>query len=125
MLNLVLKVHSPLPLVKKSEFAKAINVSVPRMSQYLSEGKIDGAAVVGEGQRALIDFDIALAQLKERLSVNERFGLNGLDTNLEPAEPVPDPAAPPPTRGLAVRVIESVCQRRSKIASLSGAKMHQ
>ena len=32
---------------------------------------------------ALIDVDIARAQLKERLSTNERCGLNGLDTNLE------------------------------------------
>jgi hypothetical protein len=40
----------------------------------------------------MIDVELAMAQLKERLSINERFGLNGLDTNLEAPPPAPDPA---------------------------------
>ena len=67
--------------IRKSEFAKLCNVSAPCVSQWISGGKIDGAAIVGEGP-ALIDPDIARAQLRDRLAVNERFGLNGLNTNL-------------------------------------------
>ena len=43
-----------------------------------------------------------MAQLRERLSVDERFGLNGLDTNLEPVDPVAEPAQ---SRQSAVRII--------------------
>ena len=69
--------------IRKSEFAKLCNVSAPCVSQWISGGKIDGKAIVGEGRGALIDVDVARAQLKERLSTNERCGLNGLGTNLD------------------------------------------
>ena len=78
--------------IRKSEFAKLCNVSAPCVSQWISGGKIDGAAIVGEGRSALIDPAIALKQLKERLATNERCGLNGLGTNLDwwpPAEEAP------------------------------------
>ncbi len=70
-------------LVRKSEFAEMRGVSPGRLSQWIAAGQIDGSAIVGEGQRALIDSDLACAQLRERLAVNERFGLNGLSTNLD------------------------------------------
>jgi hypothetical protein len=72
-------------------------------SPRIKEGKIDGAAVTGPKQRDPLDFELALTQLRARLSINERFGLNGLNTNLSltPAgEPpaarrrAPSPAAP-------------------------------
>ena len=69
--------------IRKSEFAKLCNVSAPGVSQWISGGKIDGKAIVGEGRGALIDVDLARAQLKERLSTNERCGLNGLNTKLD------------------------------------------
>jgi hypothetical protein len=72
-----------LALVRKSEFAKMRDVSNGRVSQWLTECKIDGAAVVGTGQRAMLDADVAREQLKWRLSTDERFGLNGLWTNLD------------------------------------------
>ena len=75
--------EAPRQLVKKSEFAALRGVSAARVSQWLSEGKIDESALVGHGQRALIDADLATAQLRERLDVNGRFGPKGLSTNLD------------------------------------------
>ena len=77
--------------IRKSEFAKRCNVSAPCVSQWISGGKIDGAALVGEGRSAMIDVDIAHAQLKERLDPTKRFGSNGLDTNLNDDVPPPRP----------------------------------
>ena len=63
-----------------------------RVSQWLAEGKISGAAIVGRGQSTRINVNVATAQLRERLDVNGRFGLAGLSTNLDsPADPSPRP----------------------------------
>ena len=70
-------------LMRKSEFAKRCNVDKSRVSQWLKAKQIDGAAIVGEGRGAMVDAAVALKQLKFRLSVDERFGLNGLGTNLD------------------------------------------
>jgi hypothetical protein len=69
--------------MRKSEFARRCNVHKSRVSQWLKAGQIDGDATVGEGRGALLDAAAALAQLKLRLSVNERYGLNGLSTRLD------------------------------------------
>ena len=70
-------------LVRKSEFANLCNVSNARVSQWLSEGKVDGEAIVGTGQRAQINVEVAREQLKLRLATDERYGLNGLGTKLD------------------------------------------
>ena len=80
--------------IRKSEFAKLCDVSAPCVSQWISGGKIDGKAIVGEGRGALIDVDLARAQLKERLSTNERCGLNGLNTKLDDVPARHRPAIP-------------------------------
>lgn len=80
-------------LVRKSEFANLCNVSNARVSQWLSEGKIDGEAIVGTGQRAMLDVEKAQEQLKLRLATDERYGLNGLGTKLDAK---PDMAVPNP-----------------------------
>jgi hypothetical protein len=71
------------------------NVSKGRVTLWLTEGKIDGAAIIGEGRSAKIDADLARAQLRERLSTNEHCGLNGLNTKLDDA-PVRDVVETPP-----------------------------
>ena len=71
-----------MPVVRKSEFADMCDVTKGRVTQWISDGQISGAAIVGEGRTAMIDSEIALAQLKERLG-SERFGENGLNTNLD------------------------------------------
>jgi hypothetical protein len=80
-----------LAVVRKSEFAKIANVTKGNVTHWINAGHISGAALVGEGRTAMIDVELAMAQLKERLSVNERFGLNGLDTNLEAPLDLPVP----------------------------------
>ena len=70
-------------LVKKSTFAALRGVTPGRVSQWVAKGQIGGAAIVGEGQRAQIDVDLATAQLRERLDPNQRFGLKGLGTRLD------------------------------------------
>ena len=105
-------------IVSKGEFARRRNVTAARVSQWLSEGKIFGAAIVGEGRLAQIDEVIACQQLGERLDTDQRHA-NGLGTNLTPAavgEQPPfaqAPAAPtapvatlPPDNPLARQLLE-------------------
>jgi hypothetical protein len=69
-------------VVSKGEFARRRNVSPGRVSQWISEGKIHGKAIVGEGRSARIDETVACQQLDRRLDVGQRFG-NGLHTKLD------------------------------------------
>jgi hypothetical protein len=68
--------------VRKSEFARLCRVSPGRVSQWISEGKIGPEALVGEGQRAKINVQLAFEHLKERLDPAQRFSTNGLSTRL-------------------------------------------
>lgn len=68
--------------LSKGDFAKLINVSAGRVSQYISEGKLTGAALDGEGRRAKIRVPTALAELRMKLDVGQMMG-NGLDTHLK------------------------------------------
>lgn len=67
--------------MSKSEFAASIGVSAARVSQYIKEGKIDSAALVGEGRSARIRVDVARDQLRRSLDLSQMTG-NGLKTNL-------------------------------------------
>ena len=79
--------------ISKSEFARRRNVSAPRVSQYIEEGKIDGAALVGQGRDQKIVESIACEQLRERLNASQRLGMNGLGTKLD--APAPQQTEPP------------------------------
>jgi hypothetical protein len=70
-------------LLRKSDFARACNVDKSRVSQWLKAGQIGPEALVGTGRSAELDAAVALAQLKLRLSTDERYGLNGLSTRLD------------------------------------------
>ena len=70
-------------LFRKCDFARRCNVSKGRVSQWLAARQIDGAAIVGTGRNAKLDAAVALKQLKLRLATDERYGLNGLGTNLD------------------------------------------
>lgn len=100
---------APMPeLLSKGDFAKLINVSAGRVSQYISEGKLSGDALDGEGRRAKIRVVPALAQLRMKLDVGQMMG-NGLDTRISapptmPAHPagseLPLQPGPSPARTL-------------------------
>jgi hypothetical protein len=68
--------------VSKGEFAALIGVSPGRVSQYLTEGKITAAALVGQGRNAKINVERAKADLRLTLDVSQRLG-NGSETNIE------------------------------------------
>jgi hypothetical protein len=53
-----------LAVVRKSEFAKIANVTKGNVSHWLMAGHISGAAIVGEGRMAMIDVELAMAQLR-------------------------------------------------------------
>ncbi|WP_281932421.1 hypothetical protein [Roseibium album] len=84
-------------VVTKGEFAKYINVTPGRVSQYIAEGKIYGDALVGTGRGARINRPIAQEQLRLVLHIGQMIG-NGLETNLtgsrQPAEPTFDQVPP-------------------------------
>ena len=87
-------------LMSKSQFAASCGVHRSRISHYISDGKLDGAAIVGVGRKAMIDSDVALRQLRLRLDSNQMCGLNGLNTNFsgkprpaKRAAPAPAPVA--------------------------------
>ncbi len=61
----------------KAEFAALSGVTKGRVSQWLRTGKIDGAALVGEGRRARINIEVARRQLDARLDLSQRLGANG------------------------------------------------
>lgn len=75
-------------LVSKGEFARLINVSPGRVTQYFTEGKLGREVLAGEGRMAKIRYEQAVRQLQERLDIGQRLG-NGIDTRLEV------PSAPP------------------------------
>ncbi|WP_414901161.1 hypothetical protein [Rhizobium cremeum] len=68
--------------VTKGEFAALIGVSPGRVSQYLTEGKISQAALVGSGRNAKIRVEQAKADLRLTLDVSQRLG-NGIDTLID------------------------------------------
>lgn len=68
-------------ILPKGKFAELINVSAGRVSQYITERKIYGEAIVGNGRSAKINVPIAQQQLRKTLDVAQSLG-NGLDTDL-------------------------------------------
>ena len=64
-------------VVTKSEFALRRGVTPGRVSQWITEGAISGAAIVGSGRSARIDEDLACAQLEARLSAIQREANGG------------------------------------------------
>lgn len=64
-------------ILRKTDFAREVGVSISRVSQWLGEGKIDHRALVGSGCRARINVEVALARLKETLDSDRHLGFGG------------------------------------------------
>jgi hypothetical protein len=71
-------------VISKAEFARRRKVSPGRVSQWISEKKLQGEALVGEGREQRIRETVACQQLRRSLDVSQSLG-NGLSTNLQPA----------------------------------------
>lgn len=81
-------------IVSKSEFARLSNVTPGRVTQWITEKKISGEALDGEGRNAKIRVAVARAQLKRFLDIGQRLG-NGLSTTLDgPAATAAPPIEP-------------------------------
>lgn len=90
-----------LPTMTKGEFARLINVTPGRISQYIASGQIGPDALDGSGRNARIIVDRARRHLSGRLDVAQRVGLNGLGNRVSaPAEMKPEldlaPSSSPP-----------------------------
>ena len=81
---------NPDPVVSKSEFAKLCNVSPSNVTHWISDGKLSGAALVGEGRSARIRVEVALRQVNLRRDVGQALG-NGIGTRLAPSRPASAP----------------------------------
>tara|TARA_A100000171_G_scaffold6710_2_gene5210 strand:+ start:17332 stop:18000 length:669 start_codon:yes stop_codon:yes gene_type:complete len=72
-------------VVSKSEFARLIGVSKPRVSQLISEGKITGDAISGEGRSAKIVVSVARDQLNASLDLDQRAANGRAELSLDEA----------------------------------------
>jgi hypothetical protein len=82
-------------IVSKSEFARLTHVVPGRVTQWISEKKIYGDALVGEGRSARIRAAVARGQLRRHIDIGQRHG-NGLGTRLDDPPPAAAPVEAPP-----------------------------
>jgi hypothetical protein len=104
--------------VTKAELSLLTGVSRQRVSQWIAEGKIGPEALEGEGPRARVRVALALKHLRERLDANQRFGLNGLWTNLTANAP----ESPKADAVVAAPIVDSV-EARIKAEKLRQAEL--
>lgn len=115
-------------IVAKGEFARLTNVTPGRVSQWISEGKISGEALVGEGRNARIRVALAKQQLRDKIDVGQRFG-NGLSTRIaeqQPAIAVPSIAPAPQLDSVEEQIkrakLEEITRRNEKAAEEAAAR---
>lgn len=96
-------------IVSKSRFAELCNVSPGRVTQWISEGKLHGDAIVGAGRSAQIDVDLGKAQVKASRNADQAHSGNGLATNLEAVQPA-GPQLP-----LAVTLNDQIGEQRLEL----------
>lgn len=105
--------------MSKGDFAAHIRVSPGRISQYITEGKLTGEALDGEGRKARIRTAVALQQLSRTLDPAQRFGANGVAT-IAPVMPVTKPQSTSP--GAPDPVVDEIAQERLKQQRLKTAR---
>ncbi|RWB85935.1 MAG: hypothetical protein EOQ52_20510 [Mesorhizobium sp.] len=72
--------------MSKGDFARHINVSPGRVSQYIAAGMIGSDALQGEGRNAKVIVAKAVEQIRQRRDIGQALG-NGLSTRLDVDEP--------------------------------------
>lgn len=65
-------------VVSPAEFARLRGVHRSRVTRYIKEGKLSGAALVADGRGVKVRVSVAMEQLRERLDIGQQMG-NGLD----------------------------------------------
>ncbi|TIX19826.1 MAG: hypothetical protein E5V44_01955, partial [Mesorhizobium sp.] len=70
------------PTMSKGDFARHINVTPGRVSQYISAGMIGKDALEGEGRSAKIIVSRAIEQIRQRRDISQALN-NGLSTRLD------------------------------------------
>ncbi len=96
--------------MSKGDFARHINVSPARVSQYISEGILDEEALEGTGRSARIRVPVAEAQIAARRNVGQALG-NGLKTAVVGGDsagelPLSAPDASPLKKGNTAELIQ-------------------
>lgn len=112
-------------IVSKGEFARLINVSPGRISQYIAAGQITREALEGDGRNAKIIVDKARAQLSGRLDVAQRVGSNGMTTRLGTPSTVASVAATTPAAQLPFStdiVAERIAKEKLEQARMQTAR---
>lgn len=74
------------PTMSKGDFARHINVTPGRVSQYIAAGMIGRDALEGEGRSAKVIVARAMEQIRQRRDIGQALG-NGLSTRLDLDEP--------------------------------------
>ncbi|TIN86946.1 MAG: hypothetical protein E5X94_02045 [Mesorhizobium sp.] len=72
--------------MSKGDFARHINVSPGRVSQYIASGMISRDALEGEGRNAKVIVAKAVEQIRQRRDISQALN-NGLSTRLDLDEP--------------------------------------
>ena len=94
-------------VVSKIDFARLSKVSPSRVTQWIAEGKISSAALVGEGRSAKIRVLQAQADLKRSLDPAQMTG-NGLRTRIPGGPLQPEPLLLPPAPSKPAREVPPI-----------------
>lgn len=115
-----------LPTMTKGEFARLINVTPGRVSQYIASGQIGPDALDGTGRSARIIIDKAQRHLNGRLDVAQRVGLNGIGTRVssseEPKQDLDLPSAPTVTIPRTDAVADQIALEKLEQAKMQTAR---
>lgn len=113
---------------RKGEFARRINVTPARISQLIAEGKLSGAALVGEGREQRVVVAEAIRQIRATRDPSQGYGLNGITTRLDDPPPVtaapgPAPSTPTPATPGATEPARDSVEERIKAEKLRQAEL--
>jgi hypothetical protein len=108
-------------IVTKSEFAAMVGVTPGRVSQFLSEKKIYGDALIGEGRRARIRSSVAIEQLRRTVDLDRRLGANGrIRLDVPASDQLPGVDSPSASAGPAAAAVPTLDDdiRRQRLQQL-------
>ncbi|MCW1839450.1 hypothetical protein [Prosthecomicrobium hirschii] len=108
---------------RKGEFARRINVTPARISQLIAEGKLSGAALVGEGREQRVVVAEAIRQIRASRDPSQGYGLNGITTRLDDPPAAQATSAPTPAVPTAPVPVGNTVEDRIKAERLRQAEL--